>query len=549
MKVKVLVHTKNKERTACNIRIKQASISVYCNGGHEFELSPGLYEIEAFKGKLYIPARESVEIRDQDVVVELILEEMIDTKALGLYSFDAHSHVSRKLNGESADLELASVIMKAEDFNFFFAGSPYNLETHMQDKEHRYNEAISYREQFSDTLHGINGPDFLLDIGNEIVKCRYGHMFLMNFDQKPPFSRYYDLTWDPWQFAKAGDEPAYCIPYPYEALGKEKGRNSVAVAAHPTSWWYHNGEFITNIASTLGFELLAGSVDAMVIMGYDRDHLFYQRLWYDALNNGFFLPGVAETDHTFDAVSPKHLQFKTYTHLEEFSIHALCSAVKAGRNFVSSGPILLLKVNDALPGTVFGYTANEEFRVDIEAFRCYQAPLSKIQLIVNGEIWKEYDMDDDRFELSERLTVNKDSYILAKCYDGEGNVAIANPVYIRNAPFVNKGFKSELKVSVMKDGEPADGLYWTNHSLQRTAFSKELNCIIPVSAEVNIEVAGVVRQVKLFEMDELQAIFKDLYVGHFNADRRYAPGEVPAEYFQLARIQQLLNKVHIEIRF
>ena len=40
----------------------------------------------------------------------------------------------------------------------------------------------------------------------------------------------------------------------------------------------------------------------MVVMGYRSDHTYYQELWYDALNNGYFLPGVAETDTLLDAV-------------------------------------------------------------------------------------------------------------------------------------------------------------------------------------------------------------------------------------------------------
>jgi hypothetical protein len=439
--------------------------------------------------------------------------------------------------------------MKGEDYNFFFAGSPYDRETHNQDKNKSYDEKISFREKFREIIKAVNNTSFILDIGNEIVKCRYGHMFLMNFDQKPPFSQYYDREWDPWLFTKVGEEPKYCILYPYEALGKERGRNSVAVAAHPTSWWHYNGEFITNIAATLGFEILAGSIDAMVIMGYDSDHIHYQELWYEALNNGYFMPGVAETDHTFDTIRMEHLNFKTYTHVDEFSIDSLCTSVKAGRNMVSSGPIIQLKVNNQLPGTVLNYKEEEEFIVHIVADRCYQASLSKIQLIVNGKVWKEYGINDNRYDLKEKLKVNQDSYILAKCYDFAGNVAIANPVYIRNKPFENKDFKSDLSVRVTRDGNPVDGLYWIDDHPNKMEFSKEIHCKIKVASDVNIEVAGVVKKVKLFEMDELQTLFRNLYFGYFNQDNRYAPGEVPAACFELSRIKKILSKVDLQISF
>ncbi|MFC0215007.1 CehA/McbA family metallohydrolase [Paenibacillus chartarius] len=560
MKFTARVCNEKKEAIFCRIHVYAISncsetprennkATVYCNGEYVFELAPGEYGIEITKGKLFSPVKVNIQMAQDDVVLETVLTEIIDTKRLGLYSFDAHSHVSRSLSVQTGNLEYASTVMKGEDYHFFFAGSPYDQETHREDIDVCYNAEVSYRERFSDVIAAANNDSFILDIGNEIVKCRYGHMFIMNYDQKPPFSQYYDRAWDPWLFTKIGDEPRFMIPYPYEALRRERGRNSVAVAAHPTSWWFHEGEFISNIAATLGFEILAESIDAMVIMGYDRDHRYYQSLWYDALNNGYFMPGVAETDHTFDTNQTKYLEFKTYTYLEDFTIDALCTSVKAGRNIVSSGPIVLLSVNGQLPGAVLNYQAGEEFRVRIEAFPCCEAPLHQVQLIVNGEVWKEYSVNEERIEVNEITIISQDSYILAKCYDAAGNVAIANPVYIKNTPFVNRDFKSDLTVKVMKDGEPADGRFWIDDDPHKTAFSKEITSKISVAAEVNIEVEGTVKTVKLFEMDELQSIFRNLYFGYFNRDRRYRAGEVPAEYFELSRIRSLLSKVDLHVRF
>lgn len=562
MKLIVRVRNEKKEKTSSKVIFYKLPLqsdspvdvdksTYYCNGELEFELEPGEYGIECYKGKLYEPVKKQVAINKSDVSVEVVLKKIIDTRSLGLYSFDAHSHVSRNLKSKSGNLASASTMMKSEDFDFFFAGSPYDLETHLQDLNNQYDAEITYREKFADTIREVNsGGGFLLDIGNEIVKCRYGHMFLMNYDQSPPFSKYYDFTWDPWLFTKIGDEPPYCIPYPYEALSKERKRNSVAAAAHPTSWWHHNGEFISNIAATLGFEILAGSIDAMVIMGYDSDHIHYQKLWYEVLNNGYFMPGIAETDHTFDsAASRRHLAFKTYSYLDDFSIDALCHSVKAGRNLVSSGPLLLLKVNGQGPGAVMSYSDNEAFEIQIEAFRCYQAPLRQIQLIVNGEVWKQYDQSGDRCDWNENIIVNKDTYILAKCYDEAGNVAITNPVYIRNSPFENRGFESELTVKVMQNGKPAEGTFRVDDAQLQTGFSDEFHSRIKVTSVVHVEVGGTVKTIKLFELEELQRIFKNLYFGYFNTDNRYVPGEVPPECFELPRIHKILKKVHIELSF
>ncbi|SFB03246.1 hypothetical protein SAMN05216312_10381 [Cohnella sp. OV330] len=561
MKLKVQVYDKNKKLIPCKIDLyplsgeddsvadRDRAETVYSDGRHEFEVEAGAYAIACKKGKLFVPAQESVIVMNEDVQVDFVLEEIVDTRNLGLYAFDAHSHVARNERKKS-DPRRAAAVMKAEGFHFFFAGSPYDAETLLEDREPARSVGdMPYRERFRDLLEASNDEDFMMDIGNEIVKCRYGHTFLMNYEQKPPFSKYYDRAWDPWLFTKIGDEPNYEILYPYEALAQERGSNSVAVAAHPTSWWDHKGEFITNIATTLGFDILARSIDAMVVMGYDADHVHYQKLWYEVLNQGYFMPGVAEMDLTFDALSQKHLQFKTYAYADAFNIDALCTAVKAGKNIVTTGPIVQLFANDQGPGSVLAYAAGETFRLRVEAVACYQAPLSRVQLIVNGEVWKEYEANDARLEWIETLNVDRDGFVLAKCYDGAGNVAMTNPVYFRNNPFENEAFKSNLTVHVCKDGKPAEGAFWIGDQPEKTPFSERIDCRINVAADVNIEVDGVVRIVKLFELEELQTIFKNLYFGYFNQDRRYAPGEVPVSAYELGRIKEILSKVDLRIGF
>lgn len=561
MKLKVRVFEKNKKPIPCKIDLYRLSSAddtaaartwadtAYSDGRHEFEVEAGAYEIECKKGKLFVPTQESAIVHDKDVQVDIVLKGIVDTKRLGLYAFDAHSHVARNERKQS-NLRRAAAVMKAEGFHFFFAGSPYDAETLLEDHEPKLSGGDApYRERFRDIVEAVNDAEFIMDIGNEIVKCRYGHTFLMNYEQKPPFSKYYDRAWDPWLFTKIGDEPDYELPYPYEALAKERGGNSVAVAAHPTSWWEHKGEFITNIATTLGFDILARSIDAMVVMGYDADHVHYQNLWYEVLNQGYFMPGVAEMDLTFDALSQKHLQFKTYTYADAFNIDALCTAVKAGRNIVTTGPIVQLFANGEGPGSVLAYAAGDTFCLRVEAVACCEAPLSRVQLIVNGEVWKEYDSSDVRLEINEALVIDKDSFALAKCYDGAGNVAMTNPVYFRNTPFENEAFKSNLTVRVFKNGRPAEGAFWVGDQTEKTSFSERIHCRIDVAADVNIEVGGVVRVVKLFELKELQTIFKNLYFGYFNEDRRYAPGEVPASGFELRRIKEILGKVDLEISF
>ncbi len=520
-----------------------------CLGEHLFAVPNGEYRVEARRGKLYRPAACTVQPGEGSALAQLTLERIVNPVELGLYCFDAHSHVSRDDGSTNGSLGAAALIMKSEEFHFFFVGSPYDADVHFEYLQRDFSDQRPYRERYARLLQDVREPDFLLDIGNELVKGRYGHIFLMNYEQRPPFSRHYDEAFDRWIWDKSGSEPAYDIAYPYEAVRQERGENSVAVAAHPTSWWWHDDrKFITNLAATIGFDALAGCIDAMVVMGYQSDRPSYQALWYDLLDNGYFLPGIAETDTVFDRLPAKFLRYKTYAWLEEFSIDALCHAVRAGRCIATSGPLIRLEVDGQLPGSVLPFAPGQCFEIEVQGTACCDGPLSCVQIIVNGRVAAEYTVQGERCAVRHALTVDANSYVLAKCYDTAGNLAIVNPVYIRNEPFVNQGYRASVRVDATANGQPAVGSYWLDDG-PRQPFQGGFQLAMPPAATLHVLAAGQQKAVKLFELPELQAIFANLYTGGFLGSGAYSPGEAPVEAFQIRRIRELLDDVRVTVEF
>ena len=564
-KLKIVVYNEKKEKIFCRVVLRENPKEqvtekrkyfegYYCDGGIEIE---GLTEscfIEIYKGKFFQPYKKYVDIYDNsdsetNIFLEVTLKSILNPRDLGLYSFDAHSHISRnKLEpSETSNLIKASCIMKAEDYDFFFAGSPYDLDTHYQTMNGIHTDTISYRAKYALDIKEVSDESFILDIGNEIVKGRYGHVFMVNYTQMPPFDKYYDESYDKWQFTKNGTEPEYKMPYMHEALNKEKDKNSAAVLAHPTSWWYEDGEFITNIAATLGFELLTGTIDAIVIMGYSKIGDWYEKLWYEVLDCGFFLPGVSELDIILDDLPRGYDAYKTYVYCEAFKKDSLADGIKKGLCIATSGPILELRVNDKLPGSVLTYKNNEQFIAEIKGYECYESSLSNVQLIVNGKVYSEYSSKTLRSTINETLVIKKDSYIIAKCWDEKGNIAITNPIYIRNNPFVNEGFKSDVTIVVKSCGKKIEGIYKLGDSIEEIAFNKEIRVKISPDIPIHIFYEGKQKTIKLFELDRLQKIIKNLYLGKFNKTKKYTPGQVPPEAFGLKKILKLLKKVKIKI--
>ena len=523
----------------------------YCMGTHVFALPEGTYEVIATRGLMYRPAIRALHACDSAVTVAMTLRRMFDPKAWGLWSFDGHSHVSRDDTSTAGTLQAAILAMRGEDFNYFFAGAPYDVDDHAQYLSHRFSDTQSYREKYADLLRHMSADDFTPDIGNELYKGRYGHAFLMNYTQTSPYSRYYDDVYDVWQFGKSGNEPALEIPYLHEALVAERTPGSVSALAHPTSWWTDNGQFITNIATTVGFDVLAGTVDALVILGYRRDCPQYQALWFELMNNGYRIPGITETDEVFDRPPEGKIRFKTYVVMEEDEtsippIDRLCDAIRKGRCVASSGPVMSMRVDGHVPGSTLSLGANRTVQMEMACRACFEGQLTRLQIITNGIVTAEYPLSGEEAVVTHQVQIDTDSYVLAKCWDSAGNTAITNPVHIRNKPFRNVDYHASVQIRVKNGGLPCSGMYQVD-SGPECSFSGEIHMQMRPASVLRVKVGNLEREIRLVALPALQEIFQSLYLGRFNESGCFSPGEVPVEAFQISRIREILDAVVLEI--
>jgi len=533
----------------------------YIEGTGTLEISDTEIYVSVFCGKLYRPYKERVEFSEPGDVREItaILRKITDpVRKYNLYSFDAHSHVSRRKydREKTVDLEQAAVIAKAEGFNCLIAGAPYDYDNHREARTGIIRSKLPYRKQYADLLKRVSDDMFIMDVGNEYCKYRYGHVFLFNYDQMPPADQYRDPIYYPYEQAKHipnTEEPKFTNVPISNAVYRSKGENTVAVYAHPTSWWYENEDvtFVTNIASTLGFDILTGAVDAVVVMGYRADHKYYQDVWYDLLDNGYFVPGVAETDACMDADKFEMPPYKTYVYIDNFTLDDIAHAVKAGRCMVTSGPLLHFTVEGNLPGTRIERMEGKEYHIEITAEACCDGPLSKIEIILNGKKYKEIPVEGKEhvFKNIKLHAPETDSYVLAKCYDMAGNVAISNPVFIRNNPFVNIDYRSKVTIDVYKGKYPATGSYYIGADGTEIHFDGKVSCIIKPHETITIKVGNETKKIELFWHKPLQDIFRNLYTGEFNRSGTYKPGEVPAEAFRIREIREILDNVQLTLYF
>ena len=169
----------------------------------------------------------------------------------------------------------------------------------------------------------------------------------------------------------------------------------------------------------IGADILAGKIDAIesqaLSPGLDDPAIFE---WYRFLNLGDRLPIVAGTDKMSAEVPIGAV--RTYTHLlddEPLSFAGWAAAVRAGRTFVSSGPILELQFDGHEPGAVITMASAGHLQVSVVA-RASQPVINVVELVVNGRIVAATSPTSAGVleqRLDETIEVRAGSWVAARC--------------------------------------------------------------------------------------------------------------------------------------
>jgi TolB protein len=290
------------------------------------------------------------------------VERWTDMAARGWFSGENHIHANygygawyntpqtilEQIEGE--DLNVANLVVANSDGNGVFD-----------------------REFFRGKLDPLSTPRHLLWWNEEFRSTLWGHMTLFHLPQviEPVFTGFKDTT-NPWDIPTNGD-----IAQRTRAVG------GAVSYTHPTS----NRDDPYNAAygaKGLPVDIATGQIDAMDVMGWIYESSI--PLWYRVLNCGFRVPAAAGTDVFLNRIpnSPPGWG-RVYVHLPEgLTYDGWVRGVKAGRSFVSNGPVLEFDVNGKSMGEVLALDGSGKVRIKGRARA--QHPLEKLELIVNGVV-------------------------------------------------------------------------------------------------------------------------------------------------------------------
>jgi hypothetical protein len=383
-----------------DLRLGQVSYA-YIDGRCEGWLPRGEVIVDIARGFEYEPLRERVTIAPGQQELTLRLRRWADMNARGWYSGDTHVHF---LGANGAHREA-----QAEGLNVvnLLQSQWGHLFTNMED---------ALGATFSD------GGRTIVYTSQENRQHLLGHLTLLGL--RTPV-----MPWctDGPSEAELGGTLETTMAHWADACRAQGGTVILPHLPNP------NGEPAALIAT--------GRVDAVEMI--DASAYKHQE-YYRYLNCGYRLPLVGGTDKMSSDV-PVGL-YRTYAHIpdEVFSYDAWCRAVRAGRTFLSAGPILSLSVDGLQVGDTLELPRGGG-TVEVEAVAESIFPIQTLEIVVGGQVVAATSEPGGarRLTLRAPLRVDANTWVAARCggpgyYDmarfrdcwGRGMFAHTSPIYL-----------------------------------------------------------------------------------------------------------------------
>ncbi|MBT3342223.1 MAG: CehA/McbA family metallohydrolase [Gemmatimonadetes bacterium] len=396
----------------------------------------------------------------------------------GWFAGDAHQHV---VHGEAmlaVNLPTATLVSKAEGVSWM-----------VYDADARFTSVENEPEPSVDDLNSLcasaSDADFLALWADEYPKHDLGH--LVSFPMHTPA-----------QFRPLAGEGIYRLeegmrtPYlNFESIRVLRRHGSSAFYTHPLRELGGTPGRVGNISRELPLDIIVApwAIDSIDLLTDGMDDPLVFSMWYMLLNWGHRIGICAYNDACFDRAGTRAnnsfnepiAYHRTYVKVaDEVSSRALLDGIRAGRTIATSGPVVLVELDDKEPGHVFptGDTART-LRIRAWGAPGYHDPLeagtiTRIQVIHNGDLHQEWsfaDGSEDHVEVTAEITEQSTGWYIVRV---EGSIddqfAITSPFYFEGPEYqAPETHAATVQATVVdaETGRPLDG------RLEFVAFDKE----------------------------------------------------------------------------
>lgn len=337
--------------------------------GRIFFYSPGVIEVTvpagevtvgAVRGLTTVEAAQKVTVAAGAVVdVALTLRHVWDSRAAGYLSSDHHFHLNY---GGTYTLE-------PSDLETFMRGENLDLATPVVGNLHnRFEEQQHWGFTRSQDIP-------LIQFAQEVRSHFLGHVSLLNTT-----SLFWPWIWGPgYQVYGADDRPNA------EPLTFARAQGGIGGYVHP---FEGRDPFAERARGELPAMLVAdgilGNLDWLEVVCLWNDNLGVASLWYEFLNLGHAVALEAGTDvmnnyYRTMAVGTTRLYVDTKGAANFSEYYA---AMRAGRSFVTTGPMLLFTAGERAPGDALPRGGRTAWELTVHT----AVPVDTVDILVNGEV-------------------------------------------------------------------------------------------------------------------------------------------------------------------
>ena len=373
----------------------------YIDGTCQGWLPRGDVLVDVARGFEYSPLQETIHLEPGQRELTLRLTRTADMAAAGWWDGDSHVHflstAGAQLEQRGEDLRVVNLLQaqwgalftNTEDFTGHFGRRP----------------------------NVIDGGDYVTYVGQENRQHVLGHMVMWGL--KEPVMPWSTGGPDEGELAGALDTTMS------DWADRVHAQGGTVVSAHFPN---PNGEPAALVATgrTDAVEMLAQSPNALTE-------------YYCYLNAGYRLPLVGGTDK-MSANVPVGL-YRTYAQLprdEEPGYDAWCRAVRAGRTFLSGGPLLTLTVDGSEPGDTVDVSGPGTVSVHAAVTSIFR--LRSLEVVCNGEVVAVAEptaAGDGTFalEIDEAIRIDGSSWIVCRASGVDNHLdGWRRPVFSHTSP-------------------------------------------------------------------------------------------------------------------
>ncbi len=394
----------------------------HVDGAARLVVPAGAIRIEVMRGPEYRPVRRELTLAaGASDTVRVPLVRLANLPQQGYWSGDLHVHMNYGGAYRNTPARLL-LHARAEDVHL--------VENLIVNKEQRIPD-IAYFQPGRDPA---STRDYQLFHGQEFHTGFWDHTGLLNLRSHVLLPDY------------AGDpNTAVASVYPPNAVVADLARAQGGLMGyvHPFDSRPNPLDTTAALSSELPVDVALGKVDYLEVMGFSN-HLYTSEVWYRLLNCGFRIPAGAGTDAfpNFAMLRGPVGLVRVYVRSGPGLDHGrFLAGLKAGRTFVTNGPLLSLSVLGHEPGDEVPLAGPG--RVPVRVTLTSHVPVDHLELVGNGQVVATMPLSGDRttVDTSFTLPIDRSGWLVLRAY-GDGPrepvldlypFASTSPVYLTMA--------------------------------------------------------------------------------------------------------------------